>query len=71
MQSINYFFTTVCCFYNMGSYEDQFDVPYGADSPRPWIEKDGINGFTGNDEPVEIGQRIAYGQTVHSPCVLL
>ena len=60
-----------CCFYDMGAYQEQFNVPYGADSPRPWIEKDGILGFTGNDEPVDIGQRISYGETVHSPCVML
>ena len=55
----------------MDAYQEQFDCAYGGDSPRPWIEKDGIVGYTYGDIAVDIGQRIAYGQVVSSPCVML
>ena len=55
----------------MGTYAEMFDVPYGSNSPRPWIEKDGVPGFTGNDESVDVGQSISYGESIHSPCVIM
>lgn len=59
------------CVYSSSTYLEQFGREYGGEgSVLPWVETDGIPGYTGSDVPIHVGDMIGPGVKVHSSCTI-
>ena len=65
------FISAKSCVYTASTYLHQSAREYsGTGATLPWVETDGVRGYTGSDTLINVGDMIGPGVKVHSLCTI-